>query len=97
VILAILAGVIVGVADGVVVWVYVDRLDRGRREARERGVEMSKGSGRLDGDRGTRVDGGDEPKGKDEDRRSGEGVMPEKREVRLRRRALRDEARQDEP
>ena len=46
--LGILAGVIVGIADGLVVWIYNDRLDQGRRDARMKGAEMSKGSGNMD-------------------------------------------------
>jgi hypothetical protein len=45
--LAILAGVIVGIADGVLVWVLGKRVEKERKEARERGRKEALGSSKL--------------------------------------------------
>ncbi len=89
-----MAGVIVGIADGVVVWVYMERLEKGRREARRRAAKLGKGSRKVE------VEGeGDDGVGNEEqlfkekevgNDRMEKNISPEKREIRLRRRALRD-------
>ena len=88
VILAILAAAAVGLADGVIVWVYVDRLDRGRREAGRRAAEMGRGSGKVEEAR----EGEDEGNEMEVEERV--EVAAAKRGVRLRRRGLRDKQEQ---
>jgi hypothetical protein len=47
VLLAILAGVVVGVADAVLVWIVSVRSEKEMRAARQMGMKMSKGSGAI--------------------------------------------------
>lgn len=47
VILAVLAGVVVGIAEGVLVWIFGDRLKKGREASRKTAREMAKGSGAI--------------------------------------------------
>ena len=92
-VLAILAGALVGVADMAVVWIYVERLDRGRRAAQRRGAAMAKGSGEVDrGEDGEeeRQDRSDKVEKERAFRMMGDMAVPEKRQVRLRRRGLRE-------
>jgi hypothetical protein len=100
--LAILAGVIVGIADGVLVWVLGKRVEKERKEARERGRKEALGSsklgemtdGVLDGEGGTEAG---EAEGEDtvgESKISGvssgltDDVVPGRRAIRLRRRPV---------
>lgn len=70
VILAVLAGVVVGIAEGVLVWIFGDRLKKGREASRKTAREMAKGSGAIN-DReieDTQVaDGASDGQNKDED------------------------------
>ena len=78
----------VGVADGVLVWIFAGRLEKGRKEARERGVEMSKGSAKDELKGGEQLEeGGGEVAGTGEGSTPAETVL-EKRKLRLRRRGI---------
>ncbi|ORY33492.1 hypothetical protein BCR39DRAFT_520390 [Naematelia encephala] len=48
VVLAILAGVVVGIADGVLVWIVSDRANKARQEMDHLRLEASKGSGAVE-------------------------------------------------
>jgi hypothetical protein len=83
----VLAGCVVGVADGVLVWIFAGRLEKGRKEARERGAEMAKGSAR-DGLKGVeQLEEGGETAGTGEGSTATTPIL-EKRKLRLRRRGI---------
>lgn len=93
VVLAILAGVVVGLADGVLVWIVSSRSDKERKARRLRGIEASKGTAGLgpleiedrdDGDTRLGPVGVDErPAGKET-----EQAEPIRKSIRLRRKQL---------
>jgi hypothetical protein len=87
ILLGVLAGCVVGVADGVLVWIFAGRLEKSRKEARERGAEMAKGSAK-DGLKGAEQleEGGEKP-GTGEVSTAAETTL-EKRKLRLRRRGI---------
>lgn len=61
ILLGILAGAVVGIAEAILVWIFSARVKEGRRERWERGARMGKGSAGLGvkgGDRGDEADGG---------------------------------------
>ncbi|KAL7418479.1 hypothetical protein Q5752_006937 [Cryptotrichosporon argae] len=84
VLLAVAAGAVVGVADAVGVWIYVGRLERDRAAARERGRMEARGSAAETHE----IE--DEAGGDHEMAQHTGTTATEKREVRLRRRAIGD-------
>ena len=90
-ILAILAGALVGVADMAVVWIYVERLERGRRDAQRKSAELAKGSGEVDigvDEVQERQERSDECEKEPQSEMMDDKEVPAKRQVRLRRRGL---------
>lgn len=87
--LAILVGVVVGIADGVLVWIFSDRVRKGREEGKKLTREMLKGSAAL-GALEKKADGVGE--GDMEADSLGVNAAEEKKEIkteyRLRRRAV---------
>ena len=57
ILLGVLAGAVVGIAEAILVWIFSARVQEGRRERWERGAKMGRGSAAL-GVKGG--DGGDE-------------------------------------
>ncbi|WWD03529.1 hypothetical protein V865_001582 [Kwoniella europaea PYCC6329] len=93
ILLGILTGIIVGVADMVLVYLYTRKLDEGRRESKKVGLKMLRGSGKIgEKDEGEKDSSGDGEK-EDESvvdlsQTSDTLSTAVKKEVRLRRRGL---------
>jgi hypothetical protein len=95
--LGVLAGVMVGIADGVLVWIFGQRVKESREEGRKLAIKLAKGSGvegSSDGD--VNVSDGENIAGQ-LDRKVLEAevkeiqekeVAPIKKDIRLRRRAI---------
>ncbi|WWD19577.1 hypothetical protein CI109_104038 [Kwoniella shandongensis] len=97
ILLAVLAGVIVGIADGVLVWIFTGRVKEKRKEREQRGRDMMRGSGAF-------LDDEDHEEDDEEKNGVGDGVSSEivlekkeglettavKKQVQLRRRGLKD-------
>ncbi|KAK4687931.1 hypothetical protein P7C73_g2198, partial [Tremellales sp. Uapishka_1] len=97
VILAVLTGLVVGIAEGVLYWIWRGRLEQGRAEARLTLIEQSKGSGAVEEyAEGTEAEGmgaiAEITEGPGERDVSLEKVVPTKLSVRLRRRGVKDTA-----
>lgn len=102
IILAVLAGVVVGIADGVLVWIFSARTKVAREESRKMGMKMGRGSAGegpkvevVEVEVEVEVDGVIAEAGEEkmvvEDLGTtalSEGVEPAKRELRLRRRGI---------
>lgn len=92
ILLGIVAGGVVGVADGVLVWIFQNRVKQGREEGRRTAIKLSKGSG-ADGEKVEgqdeeevkMIEGGQDAPGQDEEVKETPKV---KKEIRLRRRAI---------
>ncbi|WVQ84314.1 hypothetical protein IAT38_006466 [Cryptococcus sp. DSM 104549] len=86
IILGVLAGLVVGIADVVLMWLFTGRVEDARKERHNRGAAMMKGSGAVVGD----VEG--EEKGVLAVE-GGDTAMPEapKKQIQLRRRALKEQ------
>ncbi|GFZ48669.1 hypothetical protein JCM24511_06418 [Saitozyma sp. JCM 24511] len=87
ILLGVLAGCVVGVADGVLVWIFAGRLEKSRKEARERGAELAKGSAKDGLKVVEREEGRDDIPGAGEGSTAAETSL-EKRKLRLRRRGI---------
>ncbi|WWC94763.1 hypothetical protein V866_001612 [Kwoniella sp. B9012] len=95
ILLGILTGIIVGVADMVLVYLYTRKLDEGRRESKKVGLKMLRGSGKIgeknEGEKDSSVDGEKEDERVvDLSQTSDTLSTAVKKEVRLRRRGLND-------
>lgn len=87
ILLGVLAGCVVGVADGVLVWIFAGRLEKSRKEARERGAEMAKGSAKEGLKRVEQEEERGDIPGTGTDSTAAETSL-EKRKLRLRRRGI---------
>lgn len=102
VILAVLAGVVVGIAEGILVWIFGDRLKKGREASRKAAREMARGSGAigvLESSDGKEADSAREGQG-EEDKEATTGIgtrssssasRPNTSSIRLRRKALHED------
>ncbi|OCF77191.1 hypothetical protein I204_01176 [Kwoniella mangroviensis CBS 8886] len=91
--LGILTGIIVGVADMVLVYLYTRKLDEGRRESKKVGLKMLRGSGKIgekdEGAKDSGVDGEKEDETVVDLSQTNDTLSTAvKKEVRLRRRGL---------
>ncbi|WVW86098.1 hypothetical protein I302_108137 [Kwoniella bestiolae CBS 10118] len=91
ILLGVLTGIIVGVADVVLIYLYSRKLDEGRRESRRVGMKMLRGSGRI-GEKEKVEERVEEDTGEgdvmDLPEKDGTESTGVKKEVRLRRRGL---------
>jgi hypothetical protein len=93
-----LAGVVVGIADGVLVWIFGQRVKEGREEGRKLAIKLAKGSGADEvSDSTLDIEGRAEEVLEDEDgevesKAPEKDIPPVKKEIRLRRRAIGEKA-----
>lgn len=93
--LAILGGVVVGIADSVLLWIFKVRLAKDRKDTAKRRVRMNKGSAGLPGSARLICEEGEEDEDKEgklleggEGEKEASSTGTEKRTLRLRRKPL---------
>ncbi|KAK8853160.1 hypothetical protein IAR55_003861 [Kwoniella newhampshirensis] len=91
ILLAILTGVVVGIADGVLVWIFTGRVKESRKEREKRGREMMRGSGAVDERENNDekvIDGAEQDASLSVNEKEGSETTARQKQVRLRRRGL---------